>query len=131
MEKYGIILFDGVCNLCNGFVQRIIAKDKKDFFRFASLQSEAGQNLLNPYPNLKDLKSIVYLENGKVFTKSSAALKITSRLPGNWKLLQLGYILPRFIRDSIYDLVAKNRYKWFGKKEQCMVPTPELKAKFL
>lgn len=131
MKKHGIILFDGVCNMCNGFVQRIIAEDKNDFFRFASLQSEAGLNLLKPYPDLKNLKTIVYLEDGKVFTKSSAALKIASHLTGSWKLLTIGYILPKFIRDGIYNLVAKNRYKWFGKKEQCMVPTPELKAKFL
>ena len=131
MEKHGIILFDGVCNLCNGFVQRIIIADEKDYFRFASLQSETGQNLLKNYPNLQDLKSIVYLQDGKVFTKSSAALKIASHLSGSWKLLRIGYILPAFIRDVFYDLIAKYRYKLFGKKEQCMVPTPELKAKFL
>ena len=131
MEKNGIILFDGVCNLCNGFVQRIIAADKNDFFRFASLQSETGLNLLKPYPDLENLRTIVYFENGDVLTKSNAALKIASHLTGSWKLLQLGYIFPRFIRNAIYDLIAKHRYKWFGKKEQCMVPTPDLKAKFL
>ena len=131
MEKHGIILFDGVCNLCNGFVQRIIAADKNDFFRFASLQSETGLNLLKPYPDLKNLKTIVYFENGDVFTKSNAALKIASHLTGSWKLLKLGYVFPEFIRNRIYDLIAKHRYKWFGKKEHCMVPTPELKTKFL
>lgn len=131
MENHGIVLFDGVCNLCDGFVQRIIATDKEDFFRFASLQSEAGQDLLKPYPQLQDLKSIVYLEGGNIFTKSNAALKISSHLNGSWKLLQLGYVLPTFMRNGIYDFIAKHRYKWFGKKDQCMVPTPELKAKFL
>lgn len=131
MEQNGIILFDGVCNLCNGFVQRIIAADKNDYFRFASLQSEAGQSLLKNHPNLQDLKSIVYLDNGKIYTKSTAAIKISSHLGFTWKILQLGYILPVFLRDGIYNIIAKNRYKWFGKKDQCMVPTPELKAKFL
>jgi len=131
MKKHGIILFDGVCNLCNGFVQRIIVADKNDYFRFASLQSEAGQDLLKSYPNLKDLKSIVFLEDGDVFTKSAAALKIASNLNGSWKLLQFGYIIPELVRNAIYDLIAKHRYKWFGEKEQCMVPTPELKSKFL
>ncbi|HET8830166.1 MAG TPA: thiol-disulfide oxidoreductase DCC family protein [Pelobium sp.] len=131
MEKHGIILFDGVCNLCDGFVQRIIAADQKDFFRFASLQSEEGSRLLAPYPDLKDMKSIVYLENGKVYTKANAALKISTHLGGSWKLLKLSYIVPNFLRNGIYDLIAKNRYKWFGKKDQCMIPTEELKAKFL
>lgn len=131
MEQNGIILFDGVCNLCNGFVHRIIAADKNDYFRFASLQSEAGQSLLKNHPNLQDLKSIVYLDNGKIYTKSTAAIKISSHLGFTWKILQLGYILPVFLRDGIYNIIAKNRYKWFGKKDQCMVPTPDLKAKFL
>ena len=131
MEKHGIILFDGVCNLCDGFVQRIIASDKKDFFRFASLQSEKGQNLLEAYPNLKNLKSIVYLEDGEVYTKSSAGLKISSHLQGSWNFMRIGYIIPKFIRDGIYGVIAKHRYQWFGKKDQCMLPTPQLKAKFL
>ena len=131
MDKHGIILFDGVCNLCDGFVQRIIAADKEDFFRFASLQSEAGQNLLKPYPNLQDLKSIIYLEDGEIYTKSSAALKIGSHLTGSWKIMQAGYIFPKFIRDGVYNIIARYRYNWFGKKDQCMIPTPELKAKFL
>ncbi|HEX7366882.1 MAG TPA: DCC1-like thiol-disulfide oxidoreductase family protein [Pelobium sp.] len=131
MEKHGIILFDGVCNLCDGFVQRIIASDKKDFFRFASLQSETAQALLKNHPNLKGLKSIVYLENNEVFTKSSAALKIAAHLSGSWNLLSIGYIFPLFLRNGVYDLIAKYRYNWFGKKDQCMVPTPQIKAKFL
>ncbi len=131
MDKHGIILFDGVCNLCDGFVQRIIAADQKDFFRFASLQSNAGKDLLKPYPHLQDLKSIVYLEGNKTYTKSTAALKIASHLNGIWTVLLLGYVFPKFIRDKGYNLVAKYRYKWFGRKEQCMVPTPALKTKFL
>ncbi|MFC5283586.1 thiol-disulfide oxidoreductase DCC family protein [Pedobacter alpinus] len=131
MEQHGIILFDGVCNLCDGFVQRIIAADTKDYFRFASLQSDVAKDLLKNHPNLQDFKSIVYIENEKVYTKSSAAIKISSHLGFTWKILQMGYILPAFLRDGIYNIIAKNRYKWFGKKDQCMVPTPELRAKFL
>ena len=131
MENHGIILFDGVCNLCNGFVQRIIAADKNDFFRFASLQSEAAQKLLKTYPHLQNLKSIVYLENDQVYTKSSAALKISSHLTGGWRFLQLLNIIPKFLRDGVYGIIAKNRYQWFGKKDQCMIPTPDMKAKFL
>lgn len=130
-NQYGIILFDGVCNLCDGFVQRIIAADQNDFFRFAALQSEVGLNLLGAYPHLQDLKSIVYLEDAKVFIKADAALKISTHLGGPWRILRIGYVLPKFLRNGIYNLVAKKRYQWFGKKEQCMVPTAALKAKFL
>lgn len=131
MQQNGIILFDGVCNLCNGFVQRIISADKLDYFRFASLQSDAANDLLKNHPNLKELKSIVLLDKGKIYTKSTAAIKIASQLGFTWKFLQIGYILPAFLRDGIYNIVANNRYKWFGKKDQCMVPTPALKSKFL
>lgn len=130
-ENIGIILFDGVCNLCNSFVQKVITADKNNHFKFASLQSEAGQKLLADKPEFKDLKTIIYLENGQIFTRSTAALKISKRLSGAWPLLQAGYILPVFIRDGIYNLIAKNRYKWFGKKDQCMIPTPNIKSKFL
>jgi predicted DCC family thiol-disulfide oxidoreductase YuxK len=133
MEKsnQGVILFDGVCNLCNGFVQKVIAADKNNYFKFASLQSEAGQKLLAHKPEFKDLKTIIYLEGDELYTRSTAALKISKHLSGAWPLLQVGYILPSFIRNGIYNLIAKNRYKWFGKMDQCMVPTAELKAKFL
>ena len=131
MENKGIILFDGVCNLCNGFVQKVIAADKNDYFRFASLQSEAAKDLLKSYPEFKDLKTIIYLENGRMFTRSTAALKISKHLNGVWPLLQTGYIFPKFFRDGIYNIIAKNRYTWFGKKDHCMIPSPELKSKFL
>src|SRR6476659_4706556 len=117
MENKGIILFDGVCNLCNGFVQKVIAADKNDYFRFASLQSEAAKDLLKSYPEFKDLKTIIYLENGRMFTRSTAALKISKHLNGVWPLLQTGYIFPKFFRDGIYNIIAKNRYTWFGKKD--------------
>jgi predicted DCC family thiol-disulfide oxidoreductase YuxK len=130
-ENVGIILFDGVCNLCNSFVQKIIAADKNNHFKFASLQSEVGQKLLADKPEFKDLKTIIYLEGEQLYTRSTAALKISKHLGGFWPVLQVGYILPVFIRNGIYNLIAKNRYKWFGKMDQCMIPTPELKEKFL
>ena len=130
-ENEGIILFDGVCNLCNSFVQKVIAADQNNYFKFASLQSEAGQQLLADKPEYKDLKTIIYLEEGQLYTRSTAALKISKHLSGAWPLLQTGYILPSFVRDGIYNFIAKNRYKWFGKKDQCMVPSADLKAKFL
>jgi len=130
-EKTGIILFDGVCNLCNSFVQKVIKADKNNYFKFASLQSDAGQQLLADKPEFIDLKTIIYLEGGTLYTRSTAALKISKHLNGAWPLLQAGYILPSFVRDGIYNFIAKNRYKWFGKKDQCMIPSPDLKAKFL
>jgi predicted DCC family thiol-disulfide oxidoreductase YuxK len=130
-QDKGIILFDGVCNLCNSFVQKVIAADGKDYFRFASLQSKAAEDLLKNYPEFQSLKTIIFLENGHIYTRSAAALRISKHLKGIWPLLQSAYIIPAFIRNSIYNLIAKNRYKWFGKKDQCMIPTRELKSKFL
>jgi predicted DCC family thiol-disulfide oxidoreductase YuxK len=130
-SNQGVILFDGVCNLCNSFVQKVIAADKNNYFKFASLQSEAGQKLLADNPEFKDLKTIIYLEGDNLYTRSTAALKISRHLNGFWPLLQVGYIFPSVARDGIYNFIAKNRYKWFGKKDQCMIPSPELKEKFL
>ncbi len=131
MNDNGVILFDGVCNLCNGFVNFIIKRDSNNYFQFASLQSRAGEKLLSAYKVAEQMKTIVYLEKGKVYKRSGAALRICRRLSGGWPLLYVFIIIPPFIRDGIYDLVAKYRYQWFGKREQCMVPTPELRSKFL
>lgn len=127
-----VILFDGVCNLCNGAVQFIIKHDKKKQFRFASLQSEAGQQLLQQY-NLpvNELNSFILIDEGKAYTRSTGALKVSKKLSGIWPMLYTFIIIPKIFRDSIYDMVARNRYKWFGKKDECMIPTPELKARFL
>lgn len=128
-----LILFDGVCNLCNSFVNKIITKDKKNSFIFASLESKAGKKVTD-YLGIDTTKieSIVLYEPGVAYElKSTAALKIMNEFGGVWFFTQIGYILPQSVRDGIYDIVAKNRYKWFGKKESCMLPTPELKAKFL
>jgi predicted DCC family thiol-disulfide oxidoreductase YuxK len=128
-----IILFDGVCNLCNNAINFIIEHDKKDVFRFASLQSELGQKLVLERgidPDILD--TIILIEPGIVYyEKSTAALKIAKDLSGGYSFLQYFLFLPKFIRDGVYNLVASNRYKWFGKKESCMIPTPELKGKFL
>ena len=133
MENKKIILFDGVCNLCNSSVQFVIKRDKKDIFRYAALQSEIGQELVNQRQiDTSKVDSIILIEPGVAYyTKSDAALEIAQDLGGLWKLTAVFTWIPTSIRNSIYNLVAKNRYKWFGKQDACMIPTPELKAKFL
>lgn len=128
-----IILFDGVCNLCNSAVQFIIKRDKKDVFRFVALQSDLGKEICNYIGiNPKTTDSIILYEPGVAYYyKSEAALKIAAEFHSVYTFLAIFKIFPKGIRDSIYDYVAKNRYKWYGKKESCMIPTPELKAKFL
>ena len=127
-----IVLFDGVCNLCNSAVQFIIRHDKKKVFMFTSLQSDAGQKLLVQYNfPLNELNSFILIENNKAYTRSSGALRVVKKLKGLWPLLYGFMIVPKFIRDGVYDWVGRNRYKWFGKQEACMIPTPELKARFL
>ncbi|MET6990693.1 thiol-disulfide oxidoreductase DCC family protein [Sediminicola arcticus] len=132
-ETKKIILFDGVCNLCNGAIQFIIKQDKSDNFRYAPLQSNIGRKFLQER-NIDNaiIDSIILIEPGVAYyTKSAAALKIGQDFGGAWKLLQILEWIPESISNFIYDLIAKNRYNWFGKKEACMIPTPELKAKFL
>jgi predicted DCC family thiol-disulfide oxidoreductase YuxK len=127
-----VVLFDGVCNLCNTAVQLIIKRDKKKLFRFASLQSEAGRALMKEYNfPAGELNSFILIDNGKAYSKSTAALKVAKKLSGIWPLLYTFMVIPKIFRDSIYGWVGRNRYKWFGKKEECMIPTPELKARFL
>jgi predicted DCC family thiol-disulfide oxidoreductase YuxK len=127
-----IILFDGVCNLCDGVVQIVLNKDKKARFRFAALQSERGTALLKQFGlSTTNYNSFVLIESGRVFQKSTAALRVLKGLGGVWILLYAFIIVPRPIRDYIYDWVARNRYRFFGKKEECMLPTPEIRARFL
>jgi predicted DCC family thiol-disulfide oxidoreductase YuxK len=127
-----IILFDGVCNLCNASVNFIIDRDKNDEFVFGSLQSEEAQKLLERYEIPQDyLDSIILIYDGRYFDRSTAALKIASRLSGLWPMLSIFYIVPKALRDWLYDIVADNRYRWFGKQDACRVPTAELKAKFI
>ncbi|KAA0948659.1 thiol-disulfide oxidoreductase DCC family protein [Sporosarcina sp. ANT_H38] len=127
-----IILFDGVCNFCDASVQFIIKRDPAAHFLFTSLQSEKGQELTKKYAIPEDVDSLVLIENGKAFTKSSAALRIAKKLDGLWHLFFLFILVPRRIRDVVYDFIATNRYKWFGKKEDaCMLPSPEQRKRFI
>lgn len=128
-----IILFDGVCNLCNSSVQFVIKRDKKDAFRYAALQSEAGQSLLAERNiDTSEVDSIILIDPGVAYyTKSDAALEICDEIGGGWSLLVVFKWVPSSIRNIVYDFIAKNRYRWYGKKDQCMIPTPDLKAKFL
>jgi predicted DCC family thiol-disulfide oxidoreductase YuxK len=132
MKTY-IVLFDGICNLCNSTVQFIIKRDKNNVFKFSSLQSEFGQNFLK-VRNLSstDFNSIILYEPGVAYyTKSTAILKIVQKLGFPYKILSVFLLIPSPIRDSIYSLLSKNRYHLFGKKDSCMVPTPENKKKFI
>ena len=127
-----IILFDGVCNLCNSSVQFVIKRDPKKQFRYAALQSEFAQNKLaelnQPIP---DIESVIFIHGENVYYRSNAALRIAGHLSGGWPLMKIFLIFPRPIRDAVYNYIGKNRYKWFGKQDSCMIPTPELKELFL
>lgn len=126
-----VILFDGVCNLCNGSVQFIIKRDRQNRFHFAALQSAYGQQKLQQL-NIPaaSLQSIVLIDGEKYYQRSNAVLEICWHLGGMWSILYVFKIIPRFLRDGIYNFIANNRYRWFGKQDQCMIPTPELKARF-
>lgn len=132
MSDQPIVLFDGVCNLCTRSVQFIIRRDKKKQFRFASLQGDTGQSILQQFDlPLDDFNSFILFENGKLYTRSNSALRVARRLSGGWKLLYGLMIIPPFIRNAAYNFIARNRYKWFGRKEECMIPTPDVKERFL
>lgn len=131
MNDKPLILFDGVCNLCTGSVQFVLKRDKEKKFTFASLQSTTGQKLLSQFNLPNDtFNSFILYQDGKMYTRSTAALKLFQQLKG-WQWVKIFWIFPKFIRDAVYNLMARNRYKWFGKKDECWVPTPELKARFL
>ena len=132
MNDGPVILFDGVCNLCNSAVQYVIRHDPKSKFRFASLQSDAGKQLLRQFDLPEnDINSFVLIQKDKAFTRSRAALTVAKQLKGPISLLYGFIIVPSFIRDVVYDLVAKKRYYWFGKKDSCMVPDPSLNSRFI
>ncbi len=127
-----IILFDGVCNFCNGSVNFIIERDPEAYFKFAPLQSEIGQKLLQENGVDKTVTdSVVLIEDGKVYTRTTAALKIAKRLSGYWSYFYGFIVVPSFFRDIFYKLFAQYRYKMFGKQEACMLPSPEVRARFL
>lgn len=131
-DKGPVIFFDGFCNLCNGAVQFTIARDQQNVFRFSSLQGAYAQQLLTPFKiDPSKGNSLVLVEDGRAYERSTAALRIAKKLSGLWPLLYGFIIIPTFVRDWIYNYVAKNRFKWFGKRESCWVPTQELKDKFL
>lgn len=130
--RYPVILFDGVCNLCSSVVQFIIKKDKRNTFRFASLQSDFGLSILQKFNLPADtFNSFILYQGGKIFTKSTGALMVAKQLSGAWPLLSVFIFVPAFIRNRVYDLIARKRYKWFGKKEECWIPSRALKNKFL
>jgi hypothetical protein len=127
-----ILYFDGVCNLCNGLVQFVIRQNPEGTIRFASLQSEKGRYRLEATGlDSEKLSTVIFEKNGRVSTKSDAVLGLLWELGGFWKLSVLGRIIPRFLRNAMYDFIARRRYSWFGKRDSCMIPTPELMERFL
>ncbi|GAE32202.1 thiol-disulfide oxidoreductase DCC family protein [Alkalihalobacillus hemicellulosilyticus] len=126
-----IVLIDGDCHICNQSVQFIIKRDPDAQFQFASLQSELGQQLLTNHKISSSTNSMVLIENNRHYLRSTAVLRICKQLKGLWKLSYIAIIFPRILRDAVYRIVANNRYKWFGKKDQCPIPTPEMQKRFL
>ena len=131
-SPHGIIVFDGVCNLCNAFVNFVIDRDPRAYFQFGALQSDRGCALLRqcrmPAP---DLQTIVLIEDGRSYVESTAALRIFRRLNGVWPVLYLFIVVPRRLRDPMYRLIAQHRYRWFGRREQCRLPDPSIQDRFL
>lgn len=131
-ENKNIVLFDGFCNLCSWSVNFIIKRDNKDIFRFASLQSETGKQILSEFKLPVDFeKSVVLIENNSVYFNSEAALRISKNLRHLWPLIYVLIIIPRFLRNFVYILIARNRFKWFGKRDTCHIPTTDYSYKFL
>ena len=127
-----LLLFDGVCNLCNGFVNVILDADSEAYFRFGALQSDAARPYLQAFDlNPDDLSTVVLIEEGRVYTRSTAALRVLRRLDFPWPLLYAFIVVPRPLRDWVYDRIAERRYDWFGRRNECRVPTPELRDRFL
>ena len=127
-----IVFFDGVCNLCSGVVQFLIEKNAKENLLFASLQSKTGQEMLAHFQlSATEFNSFVYLKEGKLLQKSEAALELSKELKHLWPMFYVFMIVPKFIRNTVYDLIAKNRYNWFGKKNECWLPSIHLKKRFL
>lgn len=130
--NHSIVLFDGVCNYCNSVVNQLIRHDREGVLRFAALQSSGGQQLLQKHGlPLQYFDSFILIDGGKVYKKSSAAIRLYNKLGWQWKWTQLFKIVPLFIRDGIYDYFAKHRYYWFGRKDECMIPTADVRSRFL
>ncbi len=130
-EGKALVLFDGYCNLCNGAVQFILKRDKKAHFYFASLSWPVAEAILNSSEELKEVDSIILYDGEKVFSKSSAALKISHHLGCLWPVFGIFWIFPKFFRDSIYEFIARNRYRWFGQRNTCMMPDSDVSHRFL
>ena len=126
-----IILFDGLCNLCDRSVQFIIKRDRNALYKFTAIQSDTGQEIVTKHNVPPNIDSLILVENNRRYYQSSAALRIFRNLHGGWKLLYFLLIIPKPIRDYVYGIVAKNRYKWFGKKDHCLLPLPEIRNRFL
>ena len=127
-----VVLFDGVCNFCNATINFVIEHDRASYFKFAPLQSEIGERLMAEHGiDRVETDSVILVEDGKAYTHSDAALRIARRLDGIWSWVYTFRIVPRFIRDAAYRLFAKNRYRLFGRQDACMMPTPEVRARFL
>ena len=132
MRIHAVVLFDGVCNLCTWSVQFIIKRDPKGYFKFGTLQSDAGRKLLeNHRLRSETTETVILIEGTRYFAKSDAALRIAARLSGFWPILRVLAMIPRPVRNWCYDVIARNRYKWFGKKETCMVPSGESLSGFI
>jgi predicted DCC family thiol-disulfide oxidoreductase YuxK len=130
--EHPLVIFDGVCNYCCGVVNSIIRKDPGGIFRFAPFQSDAAKRILEKYNYPADsLDSFVLIDEGKLYTKSEAGLRVQKLLGGIHKLLYAFIAVPAPVRDAVYDYIARNRYKWYGKKEECMIPDPEMRSRFL
>ncbi len=130
--EHPLVIFDGVCNYCCGVVNFIISRDPSGVFRFAPFQSEAAKRILERYNYPADsLDSFVLIDGGKLYTKSGAGLRVQKLLGGVHKLLYAFIAVPRPLRDAVYDYIARNRYKWYGKKDECMIPDPEMRSRFL
>ena len=131
-SSHPVVLFDGVCNFCEGSVRFIIDRDPQGMFRFASLQSETGLRLAREHGgDASELNTMMLIQEGKLYKRSGAALRIARGLRFPWFLAWAFIVVPPFIRDALYGIVARNRYRWFGKKETCMIPTPEIRERFL
>ncbi|MFN5169650.1 MAG: thiol-disulfide oxidoreductase DCC family protein [Cyclobacteriaceae bacterium] len=128
--SHPVILFDGVCNLCNSSVQFVIRNDPSGHFRFAALQSDFARDQLKKFQVADGLDSIVLIEDGVLYTRSTAALRVSRHLRG-WSWLYAFRWVPRFLRDAVYNLIARHRYRLFGRQQECMLPTPELRARFI
>ena len=132
MGHEGIVLFDGVCNLCNWLVQFLLKHDKRAVFTFASLQSTPGKRLSEEHSiDRGSIDSFVYIKNGRAYERSTAMIQVALSLRRQYALSAIFYVVPRPIRDAVYNFIAKRRYTWFGKRDQCMVPTPEIQKRFL